>query len=92
MGNVAPVPHQERQYFVRFVKAGKLAGIRHLPAEHFRQVFAGHHDLGARDQGGEKAVELLDTHGLAALATLQKFLETVQFRLRQRFVLGEDSH
>ena len=92
VGNVIPVPHQERQDVSCFVQAGNLTGVRHLAATHLGQVFAGQHDLGARDQGGKKPIELLDIHGLAALAASQKFLETFQFRFRQRFVLGEDSH
>jgi len=86
------VPHHQSQNFIGFVKAAELAGVRHLPAEHFPIVFAGHHGLWSRDEGGEKPVERLDVHRPAALAAFEEVTEAVEFGVGQGFGLGKGCH
>jgi hypothetical protein len=71
------VAHQKRDDFIRFLHTAELVRVRKLAAEHLRQVFAGHHDLGACDQGGKEPVKLLDVHRLAASAALEESSEAV---------------
>src|ERR1019366_9204289 len=91
-GDVVPVPHHQPQNFIGFVEACELAGVRYLAAEDLPVVFARHHGLRSRDEGGEESVELLDVHRLAALATLEEVAEAVKFCVSQWLVLGEGLH
>ena len=86
------MPHHQRQDVVGFVEAAELAGVRHLAAEDLSVVFARHHGLRSRDQGGEESIECLDVHRPAALTALEEVSEAIKFRIRQRLVLGEGSH
>lgn len=84
--------HHEPQDFVGFIQTAELARIRHLAAEDLRVVFARHHGLGSRDEGGEESVERLDVHRPAALAALEEVAEAVKLGVGQRLVLGESPH
>jgi hypothetical protein len=86
------VAHQERQDIVGFFEMLELMGFLPLATEHLRQVFARHHDVKACDQGGEESIKFLDIHGASALAVAEELLETGQFGLRQRLVLGRAFH
>jgi hypothetical protein len=77
---------------VASISPAELMGVRHLAAEHLRQVPAGHHDFWAGDQRSEEPVRFLDVHGLATRATLEEFPEAVELRVHQWVVLGKDSH
>src|SRR5439155_11227996 len=87
-----PVPHHELQDIVGLIEAAEFAGIGHLAAEDFRQIFTRHHILGACNERGEKSVEFFDIHRLAAFAGFEKFSKVVEFSVRQGLVLGESLH
>jgi hypothetical protein len=44
------------------------------------------------DEGGEKAIDLLNVHGFAVVADLQELPKVFKFRFRQRIAPAKDFH
>ena len=59
-----------------------------VPAEDLWVVFARHHGLRSRDEGGEEPVERLDVHGPAALAAFEEVPEVIKLGVGRRLILG----
>ena len=49
-------------------------------------VFAGHHGLRPRDQGGEEPVQFLDVHRLAVLTAFEEVSKAVEFGVGERLI------